>query len=382
MATTGSRLGLSVTASNVSIECLIDTGACVSLLRHDKFRDICLVNGRSRLLQPAPQLLNVSGKPIRAIGKTEVEFSHLGTLPVVVVEGILHECILGHDALVVGRSVLDYEARTLQWRGRRFAVHPYVTHGKYGDTLTGTGSGVATPVVVAGLDCQDVPEEYQVVVHECEDVFYTEGKSFGQCPLTEVTIDTGDSPPIRQRPYRTPLAKRKIVDECIDQMLQDGVIYPSSSPWASPVCLVPKKDGTTRFCVDYRRLNEVTVKDRYPLPLIQDIFDQLGETVYLVCNLKAAYNQLRVVEYEQDNTAFICHRGFFNFRVGSFGLVNMPSIFQCTMEMALSDLQGRCVWVFIDDLEIASDSVESHQRDLEAVFAYLCDAKLHLKASK
>ena len=208
-------------------------------------------------------------------------------------------------------------------------------------------------------------------------------KTFGQCPLTEVTINTGDHPPIRQRPYRTPLARRKLVDECIDQMLKDRVIIPSNSPWASPICLVPKKDGTTRFCVDYRALNDITVKDRYPLPLIQDIFDQLGgKTVYSVCDLKCAYNQLKVAECDQDKTAFVCHRGLFKFKVGSFGLANMPSIFQRTMEMALSDLLGKCVWVFIDDLVIASSSPAEHIQDLEAVFARLRAAKLHLKGSK
>ena len=93
--------------------------------------------------------------------------------------------------------MLDYEAQTLQWWRRQLAVHPYVTHGKYGITLTGTRSGVATPMVIAGLDCQVIPEEYQAVVSEYEDIFYMEGKSFGQCPLTEVNIDTGDSPSIR-----------------------------------------------------------------------------------------------------------------------------------------------------------------------------------------
>ena len=219
--------------------------------------------------------------------------------------------------------------------------------------------------------------EYAHVIARNQDVFYEEGKPFGQCPLMEVTINTGDHPPIRQRPYRTPLAKRKVIDDCIDQMLKDGVIEPSNSPWASPVCLVPKKDGTTRFCVDYRKLNEITVKDRYPLPLIQDIFDQLGgKSVYSVCDLKAAYNQLPVAKCDQDKTAFICHRGLFNCTVGSFGLANMPSIFQRTMEMALSDLLGKCVWVFIDDLIIASESASAHEKDLEAVFDRLRTAKL------
>ena len=125
--------------------------------------------------------------------------------------------------------------------------------------------------------------------------------------------------------------------------------------------------------MDYRALNAITVKNRYPLPLIQDIFDQRGgggQTIYSVCDLMVAYNQLKVADHDQDKTAFMCHHGLFNFRCGSFGLANMPSIFQCTMERALSDLVGRSVWVFIDDLVIASPSVK-HQQDLEAIFAQL-----------
>ena len=134
-------------------------------------------------------------------------------------------------------------------------------------------------------------------------MFYEEGRPFGQCPLVEVTVNTGELPPIRQRPYRSPLAKRKIVDECIDQILRDRVIVPSNSPWASPICLVPKKNRETRVCVDYCALNDVTVKDRYPLPLIQENFDQLGgKKVYSGCALKSAYNQLRVAESDQDKT--------------------------------------------------------------------------------
>ena len=305
MGTAGSRLGLSINAGSVSIECLIDTGACVTLLHRVAFKRICSATGRTRLLQPAPPLYNVSGKPIIALGRTEMEFKELGCLPVIVVEGITHECILGDDALSIGKAVLNYDSSILQWKGRLLGLHPYK-----GSPLLDTASSNPDGSSSLGGNLSDfsnanVPGEYVEVLQEYKDVFYEEGVPFGQCPLTEVRINTRDHSPIRQRPYRTPLAKRKIIDECVDQMLKDNIIYPSNSPWASPVCLVPKKDGTTRFCVDYRSLNDITVKDRYPLPLIQDIFDQLGgKTVYSVCDLKAAYNQLKVAECDQDKTAF------------------------------------------------------------------------------
>ena len=246
----------------------------------------------------------MSGRSIPVVGKTEVTFKELGTLPVIVVEGILHECIIGDDALTLGKAVLDYECRTLKWKKTTVHTHAYL-HPKYLCTVHPTVDAAGTAVSM-GLDCRSIPPEYLEVIEEFSDVFYTDGKLFGQCPLTEVEIDTGDHPPIKQRPYRTPLSKRKMIDECIDQMLKDGVIYPSNSPWALPVCLVPKKDGTTRFCVDYRALNEITVKDRYPLPLIQDIFDQLGgKRIYSVMDLKSGYNQLRIAAHDQYKTASI-----------------------------------------------------------------------------
>ena len=374
-----SRLGLAVRAGNVHFDCLIDTGASISLLHNAVFKKICEDTGRTRLLKPAPLLFDVSGSQIKVYGKTEIPLDMFGNLDVVVVDGIAHHCIIGDDILTAGRALVDYDKYILTWKGKQMPVHPYNLPSTI-DSISHLESMSPTHT----NPTSNIPNsEYADVIAWNQDVFYEDGKPFGQCPLTEVTIDTGSHPPIRQRPYRTPLAKRKVIDDCIDQMLKDGVIEPSNSPWASPVCLVPKKDGTTRFCVDYRKLNEITVKDRYPLPLIQDIFDQLGgKSIYSICDLKAAYNQLPVAKKDQDKTAFICHRGLFNCTVGSFGLANMPSIFQRTMERALSDLLGKCVWVFIDDLIIASESPAQHKRDLQAVFDRLRAARLQHKASK
>ena len=135
--------------------------------------------------------------------------------------------------------------------------------------MAGNDLTVAMDNVSNRFSSTNVPAEYVVVLHTYADVFYEDGNRFGQCHLLEVRINTSDHSPICQRPYWTPLAKRNVIDECIDQMLQDGVIYTSNSPWASPVCLVPKKDGSTRFCVDYHPLNEIAVKYWYLLALIQ-----------------------------------------------------------------------------------------------------------------
>ena len=175
-----------------------------------------------------------------------------------------------------------------------------------------------------------------------------------------MTIKT-TGPPISLPAYRTPLVKRKLVEEAVADMLAEGVIRPSSSPYASPVTLVPKKDGTTRFCVDYRKLNSVTVRDQYPLPQIQDIFDQIGgSTIFSTLDLKAGYWQLPMEEELIAKTAFRCHMGHYEFLRMPFGLTNAPSVFQRTMDKVLASLIGKCVMVYIDDIVIYSENMDDH----------------------
>ena len=166
-------------------------------------------------------------------------------------------------------------------------------------------------------------------------------------------------------------------------MLHDDIIQPSSSPWSSPVTLVPKPDGSTRFCVDYRQLNKVTWKDRYPLPLIQDIFDQVGgSSIFTTLDLKAGYWQIPVAEKDIPKTAFVCHKGLYEFKRLPFGLANAPSQFQRIMDKVLAGLIGVCVLVYIDDLVIYSKDQRSHANDLKLVFERLRKAGLKVKPSK
>ena len=134
-------------------------------------------------------------------------------------------------------------------------------------------------------------------------------------------------------------------------MLRDGVIEPSSSPWASPVTLVPKSGGEWRFCADYRRLNKRTKKYRFPLPHVQDVSDNAGKgRIFSTLDLKSGYWQLPVAAEDQEKTAFICHRGQFAYKRVNFGLANVPAHFQRTMSRVLAPLLGVCALVYIDDI--------------------------------
>jgi len=146
--------------------------------------------------------------------------------------------------------------------------------------------------------------------------------------LVQHVIDTGDSKPIKQQPYRTPFIQREKIANLIQDMQSLGIIQPSSSPWASPVILVPKKDGSSRFCVDYRHLNSVTKKDVYPLPRIDDIVDTLGQAKFFsTLDLSSGYWQVELDSASRAKTAFTTYSGLYEFTRMPFGLCNAPATF-------------------------------------------------------
>ena len=157
----------------------------------------------------------------------------------------------------------------------------------------------------------------------------------GETDLVEMNIDTGDGYPTRCVPF----ALRKEVARIIKEMQMNDVIVPSSSPWSSPVVLVKKKDGSLRFCIDYCGHNSVTKLDKFPLPRIDDLLDQMGRSHFFTTfDLASGYWQIRVDEESREKTAFITQQGLFEFRVMPFGLTNVPAVFQRLMQRVLSNL--------------------------------------------
>ena len=172
------------------------------------------------------------------------------------------------------------------------------------------------------------------------DVMAFSTADLGKTNRLQHHIRTGNTNPIRQPVRRIPPAQRQEVKQLLAQMLEEGVVEPSTSPWASPVVLVQKKDGTTRFCIDYRRLNAVTHKDASPLPHIDDTLDTLhGSRWFSTLDLRSGYWQVEVAESDRPKTAFSTPEGLFQFRVMPFGLCNAPATFHRLMDLELTGLQ-------------------------------------------
>ena len=166
-------------------------------------------------------------------------------------------------------------------------------------------------------------------------------------------------------------------------MQQRGVVQPSASAWASPIVIVPKKDGTSRFCVDFRRVNAVTKKDVYPLPRIDDILDTLGGAQYFsTLDLSSGYWQIELDPATRDKSAFTSHCGLYEFTRMPFGLCNAPATFQRLMQVVLSGIEGKFCFVYIDDILVCSNTFEDHLEHLQQVFERLRKAGLTLKPRK
>ena len=166
-------------------------------------------------------------------------------------------------------------------------------------------------------------------------------------------------------------------------MLEKRVISPSKSPWASPIVLVKKKDGTTRFCVDYRKVNDVTRKDAYPIPRVDDTLDMLsGSTWFTTLDLKSGYWQVEVAEEHREKTAFCTQEGLFEFNVMPFGLCNAPATFQRLMNSVLAGLQWSTCLVYIDDIIIVGKTFDEHLKNLQHIFECLKQAGLKVQPHK
>ncbi|CAF1339298.1 unnamed protein product, partial [Rotaria sp. Silwood1] len=196
-------------------------------------------------------------------------------------------------------------------------------------------------------------------------------------------IDTGTHRPVHTPPYRKSNKDQETLRKETDKLLKNGIIEHSTSPWSSPVVLVKKKDGTTRFCVDYRRLNQITTKDAFPLPRIDDIYDQLTKATYFTkFDFKAGYFQVPLDKLDRPKTAFSTRDGHFQFKVLPQGLTNGPPTFQRIVNQILGPNRWKHVLAYIDDIIIYSQNFSEHLKHIEEVCLLLQEANFKLNVDK
>jgi hypothetical protein len=222
------------------------------------------------------------------------------------------------------------------------------------------------------------------VVCEYPDVFPDELPGMPPDRDVEFVIELQPgTAPISKRPYRMPPKELAELKTQLQELLDKGYICPSSSPWGCPALFVKKKDGSLRMCVDYRPLNAVTIKNKYPLPRIDVLFDQLaGANVFSKIDLRSGYHQIKIRPCDIPKTAFSTRYGIYEFLVMSFGLTNAPAYFMYLMNSVFMMELDKFVVVFIDDILIYSKSEKEHAQHLRVVLQRLRDHKLYAKFSK
>ncbi|GJV09979.1 putative reverse transcriptase domain-containing protein [Tanacetum coccineum] len=230
-----------------------------------------------------------------------------------------------------------------------------------------------------GKRLEDVP-----VVREFPEVFPEDLPGIPPTRQVEFRIDlVPGAAPVARAPYRLAPSEMKELAEQLQELTDKGFIRPSSSPWGAPVLFVKKKDGSFRMCIDYRELNKLTVKNRYPLPRIDDLFDQLqGSSIYSKIDLRSGYHQLRVREEDILKTAFRTRYGHYEFQVMPFGLTNAPAVFMDLMNRVCKPYLDKFVIVFIDDILIYSKSKKEHEGHLRQILKLLKKEELYAKFSK
>ncbi|KZV15581.1 hypothetical protein F511_43351 [Dorcoceras hygrometricum] len=373
---------------------LIDTGASHTFISEN------FVVSHKLSAEPLTEIVSVSsplGKgmlSITAVRNCMLQFEdHAIEIDCVVLGLFDFYCIVGIDMLTKYRATVDCFQKVVRFKPENADEWKFYGKGSraripliYAITMNNLLQKGAEGFLIYAIDTKksspnlvDIP-----VVSEFADVFPDEIP--GLPPYREVDFSIELLPgtqPISKAPYRMAPIELKELKDQLEDLLTKGYIRPSVSPWGAPVLFVRKKYGSMRLCIDYRQLNKATVKNKYPLPRIDDLFDQLqGSTVYSKIDLRSGYHQLRVRDEDIPKTVFRTRYGHYEFVVMPFGLTNAPTVFMSLMNRVFQRYLDDFVIVFIDDILIYSKNLNDHTSHLRTVLQTLRDEKLYAKLSK
>lgn len=382
---------------------LVDTGACYSVIRSDLVASGAVRTGGTPLRGAGRTQLNVIGTARTMIGFPVNDGYNCWIAEIAVVDPLTYPLIIGRDLLQRWSATVDLPSRTLVLN--HHDVREPREH-EQSDTHLVSSTGVRdhrTEVMLvdstdepADAFCvpseSDPPEECSLVdapkplvplLQLYQSSFSADPMDLGTFDGVVHRIELQQETPIRSRPYRLSVKERDFLTTEIDGLLSAGVIRKSTSPWCSPVVLVPKKDGGLRMCVDYRKINACTVPDRHPIPRIDDLLMGFnGARVFSTLDLSSGYWQIRMDPDHAPLTAFSTPQGHFEFLRMPFGLVNAPATFQRAMNSIFDDVLGDFVKVYLDDVIIFSHSMEEHVEHLLVVLQRLTNVGVKLKWSK
>lgn len=240
------------------------------------------------------------------------------------------------------------------------------------------------------IDHLNIEEKRKLInlISKFPSVFYLEGDNLSFTNVIKHRIETKDDLPVHAKSYRYPYCHKEEVQKQVSKMLSQGIIRPSTSPWCSPIWIVPKKLDASgqqkwRLVVDYRKLNEKTIDDKYPLPNITEILDKLGKCQYFTTlDLASGFHQIEVHPDDIQKTAFSVEHGLYEYLRMPFGLKNAPATFQRVMDHVLRDLIGKCCLVYMDDIIIFSVSLQEHIENLTKIFMALEKVNLKIQLDK
>lgn len=403
------------------IGALVDTGSTITLINRKLFEELentHVMNRKTKSYRTA----NNGELKTNGLIKLEAKINNTKTITAEIAETICAPIILGRDWCYQHDAMIDFRRRlvivqTGMGNGHQRLNIPFnstpedqqpiqtieenhqcqlceeafTSRNKLMMHLKETSHGNQSPLnktqtamfeKTKHLQEQTQRSQTRFMINKYQELFDTSKPSVIKTTIQH-TIRTGNHYPIYHHPRRTSNTIKEIIRSETEKMLKEGIIRPSSSPWSSPVVIVKKKDGTPRFCVDYRKINSITEKDVYPLPRIDEIIEQLSQSGwYTKFDLKNGYFQAPISEQDKKKTAFATPDGLFEFNRLPQGLINSPPTFQRLMNETLGNLRWKICVVYLDDIVIHSKSFEQHLKDVETVCSTLMKANFKLNEDK
>lgn len=363
---------------------LVDTGAKHCIAGHTLHTLLCR---KGHPLEPARRRIKLADGHARDVDvlmttlDVHLEEKVIRTPFLILPEARNNETLLGMDFLFAAEVVMDFSRECWYFSNNSRVQYMMRFEPSLSPELSCCSADVLRDDEGTLLNPPDRNLLAQTLVTNT-DIFQLGGEP---TPFAEHRIDTGEHPPIYVPPYRLTPAKKELMRQEIEKMLKDNVIEECESAWCSPALLVPKANGSTRFCVDYRRLNAVTKTDHYPMPLIDELLQSTKRDCYMsTLDLRSGYWQVSVNEQDKDKTAFISPLGTFRFKRMPFGLKNAPATFQRLIDRlrSCSSLANVTILAYLDDLLIISEGFQQHLQDLQSVFSRLREFKLRVNREK